>query len=159
MTTKEQERKALAQIRKIVEGLGQDSYIGTAFEGCFEIAEENIENDFACSMKQRAESAERMLATASSELRDLKASVAELTEKCSSLESKAISPADACAIAVIMNEVRKKAAELADDAAERIVDTAEKPDSAEFRQAVEDHRASKKRAEDCGRLIQLLRNK
>lgn len=58
MTTKAQERKALEQIRKIVEGLGEDSYIGTAFEGCFEIAEENIENDFACSMKQRKEAAE-----------------------------------------------------------------------------------------------------
>ena len=26
--------------------------------GCFEVAEENIENDFGCSMKQRAEKAE-----------------------------------------------------------------------------------------------------
>ncbi len=59
MTTKEQERKALEQIRKIVEGLGENSYIGTAFEGCFEIAEQNIDNDFGCSMKQRAESAEK----------------------------------------------------------------------------------------------------
>lgn len=59
MTMKEQERKALEQIREIVAGLGEDSYIGTAFEGCFEIAEENIENDFACSMKQRAEAAEK----------------------------------------------------------------------------------------------------
>lgn len=59
MTMKEQERKALEQIKKIVAGLGEDSYIGTAFEGCFEIAEENIENDFACSMKQRAEAAEK----------------------------------------------------------------------------------------------------
>lgn len=59
MTTKDQERKALEQIKNIVLGLGDDSYIGTAFEGCFEIAEENIENDFACSMKERAESAQR----------------------------------------------------------------------------------------------------
>lgn len=57
MTTKAQERKALEQIRKIVEGLGEDSYIGMAFEGCFEIAEENIENDWGCSMKQNWESA------------------------------------------------------------------------------------------------------
>lgn len=42
MTTKEQERKALAQIKKIVEGLGGDSYLATAFEGCFEDAEYNI---------------------------------------------------------------------------------------------------------------------
>ena len=55
MSTKEQELKALEKIRKIVEDLGEESYIGTAFEGCFEIAEENIENDFACSMKNRWE--------------------------------------------------------------------------------------------------------
>ena len=59
MTTKEQERKALEQIKKIVEGLGENSYIGTAFEGCFEIAEDNIKNDFACSMKQAKEMAEK----------------------------------------------------------------------------------------------------
>lgn len=64
MTTKDQERKALEKIRKIVEELGENSYIGTAFEGCFEIAEENIENDFACSMKQRAEIAEEKLEAA-----------------------------------------------------------------------------------------------
>lgn len=56
MTTKDQERKALEQIRKIVEGLGEDSYIGTAFEGCFEIAEQNIDNDFGCSIKQQYDS-------------------------------------------------------------------------------------------------------
>lgn len=61
MTTKAQELKALEQIRKIVEGLGEDSYIGTAFEGCFEIAQQNIENDFACSMKQKVESLEKQL--------------------------------------------------------------------------------------------------
>lgn len=55
MATKEQERKALEQIRKIVEGLGENSYIGMAFEGCFEDAEGNIENDFGCSMKERWE--------------------------------------------------------------------------------------------------------
>lgn len=60
-TTKAQERKALEQIRKIVEGLGENSYIGTAFEGCFEIAEENIENDFGLSMKGRCEEAEKKI--------------------------------------------------------------------------------------------------
>lgn len=55
MATKDQERAALAKIRKIVEGLGEDSYIGMAFEGCFDDAEYNIENDFANSMKSRYE--------------------------------------------------------------------------------------------------------
>lgn len=55
MTTKEQERKALEQIKKIVEGLGEGSYVAAAFEGCFEDAESNIENHFAGSMKNRYE--------------------------------------------------------------------------------------------------------
>lgn len=49
--TKEDERKALEQIKKIVEGLGEESYIGTAFKGVFELAEQNIEFDAAFSAK------------------------------------------------------------------------------------------------------------
>ena len=59
--TKDQELKALSQIKKIVEELGEGSYVGMAFEGCFEIAEDNIGNDFGNSMKMRAETAERKL--------------------------------------------------------------------------------------------------
>ena len=88
MTTKDQERKALEQIRKIVAGLGEGSYIATAFEGCFEIAEENIENDFACSMEQRAESAEKdakkigdALRAANKQIEDLEATNEILGEK------------------------------------------------------------------------------
>lgn len=50
MTTKEQERKALEKIKKIVEDLGEQSYIGTAFEGCFDLAEQNIEYDAALAI-------------------------------------------------------------------------------------------------------------
>lgn len=62
MTTKEQERKALEQIKKIVAGLGAGSYVATALDGMFEDAEENIENDFALSWKDRAQTAEKRLA-------------------------------------------------------------------------------------------------
>ena len=41
VATKEQELKALEKIKKIMADLGEDSYIGMAFEGCFEIAEDN----------------------------------------------------------------------------------------------------------------------
>lgn len=58
-TTKQQEREALAKIKKIVAALGEDSYIGAAFTGCFELAEENIEMDFACNLQDRADAAER----------------------------------------------------------------------------------------------------
>lgn len=81
MTTKEQERKALEQIKKIVANLGENSYIATAFEGCFEIAAENIEDDFACSMKQRKEAAE----FAEDQLR---AKVAEKDERIRQLEDQ-----------------------------------------------------------------------
>lgn len=48
--TKEDECKALEQIKKIVENVGgEESYIGMAFKGVFELAEQNIENDFYCS--------------------------------------------------------------------------------------------------------------
>ena len=75
MTTKAEEYKALEQIKKIVSALGADSYIAIAFEGCFEVAEGNIDNDFACSMKQRAESAERQ---AQQKIKEAEASKAEI---------------------------------------------------------------------------------
>ena len=50
MATKDQERKALGQIKAIVKSLGEDSYIATAFDGVFEMAQQNIDNDWACSV-------------------------------------------------------------------------------------------------------------
>ena len=77
MTTKEQERKALAQIKEIVASLGEDSYIGTAFEGCFEDAETNIENDWALSMKDRWMAADRRLNEANGTIEELRDKLAE----------------------------------------------------------------------------------
>jgi len=54
MATKDQERKALEEIKAIVDRIGGDqSYIGMAFKGCFDIAEENIANDFGDSWMDR----------------------------------------------------------------------------------------------------------
>ena len=42
-----QELEALKRIREIIADLGGiDSCVGMALEGCFEIAEDNIKNDF-----------------------------------------------------------------------------------------------------------------
>ena len=54
--SKDDERKALDKIRKIIDTLGADSYVAAAFDGCFEIAEQNIDNDWACSLKGQVES-------------------------------------------------------------------------------------------------------
>ena len=69
--SKEQERKALESIRTIVATLGPNSYLATAFEGCFEIAEENINNDFADSMKDRWLTADRKLNEANGIIEEL----------------------------------------------------------------------------------------
>lgn len=76
MTTKEQERKALARIRKIVAELGEDSYIATAFDGAWEIAEENIENDFGNSTKfyvDKYNGTDSMAVAAENKIRELTA--------------------------------------------------------------------------------------
>lgn len=90
--TKQQERDALEAIRKMIAELGPQSYLATAFEGCFEDAECNIENDFGDSWKRRCESAERKLdeakaeaqakiATLEAELRKAQQGIDELVQK------------------------------------------------------------------------------
>ena len=89
MATKVEERKALEQIRKIVAGLGEESYIGRAFEGCFEMAEENINCDFWNSPKECLQTArnnaesERMMADCQrKQVMDLKAELELAKETC-----------------------------------------------------------------------------
>lgn len=50
---KDTERAFLNEIKEILEGLGPNSYCAMAFEGCVGDAEENIDNDFAVSMRGR----------------------------------------------------------------------------------------------------------
>lgn len=51
IATKDEERAALKKIQKIVESLGRDSYLAMAFDGVWELASKNIENDWDCSVK------------------------------------------------------------------------------------------------------------
>ena len=60
--TKDQERETLQQIKALVAGLGPNSYIATAFKGVFDIAEENIENDFSGNPVEQAQSLGEQLA-------------------------------------------------------------------------------------------------
>jgi len=73
MTSKDQERKALEEIKAIVEKIGGDqSYIGMAFKGCFDIAEENIINDFGDSWIDRWSAAINENAKLTKEIGELK---------------------------------------------------------------------------------------
>lgn len=91
MTTKEQERKALAQVKKIVDSLGEQSYLGTAFDGCFQDAETNIECDFAFSMKSRWESAEEKVEKLQKELAEAKELNGLLVKRAERAEANAMS--------------------------------------------------------------------
>ena len=70
MATKADERKALEEIRRIVASLGNDSYLAMAFDGCFEMAESNIENDFANNPKKSIENLQRDLRVANAKIKN-----------------------------------------------------------------------------------------
>lgn len=156
VATKEQERKALEKIKKIVADLGENSYLGTAFEGCFEDAEDNIENDFAFSMKQRYEKAEKDAEYFKTAAENFSAEADRLRDENEKLKGKVLTTAEAGKIKAYLGSVKMEAANLADNSAVRIVELADNPESAEFQQAVQDNRASKKRLAECDTLIQRL---
>lgn len=87
MTTKEMERKALDKIRKIIEELGEDSYIGMAFDGCLDHAKFNIENDWGCSWHQTAEALDKELTEAKQEAENWKS---ELNDAYKELEKERV---------------------------------------------------------------------
>lgn len=98
MSSKQQEREALQNIREIVSGLGDDSYLAMAFDGCFEIAESNIDNDFACSLKGRAEDAEKKIDALNIEVADLEAQLTNAGKEIKFLESTTEQKAEAICV-------------------------------------------------------------
>ena len=145
--TKEQEREALAKIVKIIEGLGPGSYVGIAFEGCFKDAEDNIENDFGCSMKQKLESAETRLADAEERLKEERKALEEKLAKQSLPEWLRF---DLHALAAEDSAAARKRME---ESAEIMAETADKPRDIAFKGAVESYRKAKERRERCERLL------
>ena len=59
--TKEQERETLEKIKAMVAELGPQSYLKTAFEGVYEVAEMNIDEDAAYSFPGRVNILEEQL--------------------------------------------------------------------------------------------------
>ena len=86
--TKQQERDTLAAIRQMVEELGPQSYLATAFEGCFEDAEQNIEDDAAYSMKARLEIQAQRAIERGHEVDRLKADLAAARSKVETLQGQ-----------------------------------------------------------------------
>lgn len=82
--SKDQERAALASIMQIVKNLGPESYLSSAFQGCFELAEENLANDFLFSFPGRLDSAACQIADLTKQLSE----VSVLKKRIASLEQE-----------------------------------------------------------------------
>lgn len=145
--SKRNERETLKAIRQLVTDLGPQSYLATAFEGCFEIAEQNIEYDFGDSLKGRLESAERKVKELEGELRKAQQGIDELIQKdderkaaLERMSAKSLSEDDLGDIRQLLDDRATEADERAERAAAEIVKYAEDPTSEEFREAVKMHR-------------------
>ena len=156
IATKEQERKALEQIRKIVEGLGENSYIATAFEGCFEIAEQNIEFDAAFSMKgQRDIEAQRAIDLGykvdelQGRIKTLENHLASSTLKVESLKKQVLDGDDLVDIRQLIQDKIYDISEAVGNAAQEIVRLADNPESEEFQKAVRAHRSHSNMLQYC----------
>lgn len=147
LATKEQERETLATIRQMVEELGPQSYLATAFEGAFEDAEVNIENDFGDSMKRRYESSEAALKKQietgyrlEESVHCLEISVEQLKAENERLRQQTVSDSDLAHLLRLAEKDLTEAEQRRDEAAADIVKYADDPASEQFRQAVTDHR-------------------
>lgn len=139
----------------MVAELGPQSRFATAFEGAFEDAESNIENDFSESMKQRYDSSVEKLSEAMQRIRELendkrivREGIDRLQRENEALEQQmkrrpALSADDLADIAQFLTDRVLDFEKEVSNAAERIVEQADQPDSATFQNAVKDHRAAK----------------
>lgn len=140
ITSKAEERKALSQIKKIVDGLGENSYIAAAFDGCFEIAEDNIGNDFCCSMKQRLETEReeadhfrKLTGRLTDELENAK-------EENEILHKRVVSTTDLAYLSRLADKDLAECKKRQSEAAEKIIKFADNPSGEDFRKAVAEHR-------------------
>ena len=113
MMTKAEERKALEKIKKILEECGADSYIGMAFNGCVEMAESNIDNDFANDPKECIKNITKKYDAANKEIEEWKKAYEVNAElRC---REKELHKAEVEALNGRINELRVENAKLAND--------------------------------------------
>lgn len=163
IATKEQERKALEKIKKIISELGEQSYIATAFDGCIEDAEENIENDFALSMKQRYDDTlaklnecEREKENEAARVRLAERDVEQLKEQLARAKEAALSVDELDECRTLASESYDLNIAYADEYAKIIVKYAEFPTGKEFLDAVKKNRKFSRKAERAKKLYDTL---
>ena len=160
--TKEQERETLEQIKAMVAELGPQSYLATAFEGCFEDAEQNIEDDAAYSMKARLEIQAQRAIERGYEVDRLKADIAAAQSKIEILQSQFdfasqhIKKLERQQLpeelrrdlwVMVTSEAEASRARMA-EAADKMAAGADNPGCVLFKESVARYRAEKTRAEE-----------
>lgn len=155
--TKEQERETLSKIKQMVEELGPQSYLATAFRGAFEDAEQNIEDDAAYSWYDRAESATKRAEAAEERLKELGGLVDSLKEENRSLGlrlTRSVFPSDLYLdLWTLATDDAKESRERMASAADIMAEMADTPQDIAFTRAVTIYREQKARAVRCERMV------
>lgn len=152
--TKDQERDALATIKKLVEDLGPQSYLKTAFDGVFEVAEMNIEEDAAYSFPGRVNILEDQLReigskynAARSDVEVLRSQLDYAQEQVDALKRQQLPEELRRDLWVMVTtEAEVSRARMA-EAADKMAAGAENPGCVLFKDSVARYRAEKTRAE------------
>ena len=161
--TKEQERETMEKIKAMVAELGPQSYLKTAFEGVFEIAEMNIDEDAAYSFPGRVNILEEQLRemgskynVARSDVEVLRSQLDHAQEQADALKKQQLPVWLHSAVYGLASEELATSKARMEQAAETMAYYAEAPQDIAFAEAVKGYRAAKERREVCEQIVKGL---
>ena len=161
--TKAQERETLEKIKAMVAELGPQSYLKTAFEGVFEVAEMNIDEDAAYSFPGRVSLLEEQLKemgskynAARSDVEVLRSQLDHAQEQADALKKQQLPVWLHSAVYGLASEELATSKARMEQAAETMAYYAEAPQDIAFAEAVKGYRAAKERREVCEQIVKGL---
>ena len=161
--TKEQERETLEKIKAMVAELGPQSYLKTAFEGVYEVAEMNIDEDAAYSFPGRVNILEEQLRemgskynAARSDVEVLRSQLDHAQEQADALKKQQLPVWLHSAVYGLASEELATSKARMEQAAETMAYYAEAPQDIAFAEAVKSYRAAKERRGVCEQIVKGL---
>ena len=161
--TKAQERETLEKIKAMVAELGPQSYLATAFEGVFEVAEMNIDEDAAYSFPGRVSLLEEQLKemgskynAARSDVEVLRSQLDHAQEQADALKKQQLPVWLHSAVYGLASEELATSKARMEQAAETMAYYAEAPQDIAFAEAVKGYRAAKERRGVCEQIVKGL---
>ena len=161
--TKDQERETLEKIKAMVAELGPQSYLKTAFEGVYEVAEMNIDEDAAYSFPGRVNILEEQLRemgskynVARSDVEVLRSQLDHAQEQADALKKQQLPVWLHSAVYGLASEELATSKARMEQAAETMAYYAEAPQDIAFAEAVKGYRAAKERREACEQIVKGL---